>query len=186
MVIFRKFPEISGNFGNFRGTPPPEKWSFLTKFRPNFAPKILDSSLKRPPDPRGDPPGKFGGKFRGISGNFRKFPGGHFSGNPGNFFRGTPFSGKNTPNFAGVTHVYSRETHKNPRIFPGFSGNFRDFRKFSRGSPENPRGTFFRKCPPGKKFSGNFREFFFFERKLLLKCCIYFFVKYITFLNRRC
>ena len=161
-----KFPEIFVIFGNFRGTPFPEKWSFLTKFRPNFAPKILDSSLKRPRDPRGDSPGKFGGKFRefpGISGNFR---GDNFSGNPGNFFPDPPFSGKNHPNFRGVILVSSRETPKIPRNFPGFSGNFGNFRKFSRGSPENPRGKFFRKFPPGEKIFRKIREIFFFVREL--------------------
>ena len=94
-----KFPEISGNFGNFRGTQFPEKWSFLTKFRPNFAPKILDSNRKRPRDPRGDPPGKFGGKFRGIPGISGNFRGDNFSGNFGNFFRDPPFFREKTPEF---------------------------------------------------------------------------------------
>ena len=164
-----KFPEIFVIFGNFRGTQFPEKWSFLTKFRPNFARKILDSSLKRPTDPRGDPPGKFGGKFRGISGNFRNFPGDNFPENSGNFFRRTPFSGKKSPNFRGVIRVSSRETRKNPRNFPGFSGNFRGFRKFSRGSPENPRGKFFQKCPPGEKIFRKIRGIFFFWGETFLK-----------------
>ena len=155
-----KFPEISGNFGNFRGTQFPEKWSFLTKFRPNFTPKIIDSSLKGPRDPRGDPPGKFGGKLRGIPGISGNFRGDNFSGNPGNFFRDPPFSGKKPPNFRGVILVSSRENPKTPRNFPGISGNFGNFRKFSRGSPENPRGKFFRKFPPGekifRKIPGNF------------------------------
>ena len=151
MVIFRKFPEISGNFGNFRGTPPPEKWSFLTKFRPNFAPKILDSSLKHPRDPRGDPPGNSGENFR----EFREFPeisgGTLFPEIPGIFSGTLPFWGKNPRILGGVILVSSRETHKTPRFFPGISGNFGNFRKFSRGSPENPRGKFFRKFPPGEK-----------------------------------
>ena len=141
----------------------------MTKFRPNFARKILDSSLKRPRDPRGDPPGKFGGKFRGISGNFRNFPGDNFPENPRNFSRDLPFSGKKSPNFEGVTPVSSRETLKIPRNFPGFAGNFQDFRKFSRGSPENPRGKFFRKYPPGEKIFRKFRGNFFSSEETFYK-----------------
>ena len=174
-----KFPEIFVIFGNFRGAQFPEKWSFLTKFRPNFTPKILDSSLKHPRDPRGDPPGKFGGKFREISGNFRNFRGDTFSENPGNFFRGIPFSGKNYPNFRGLILVSSRETPKTPEIFRDFPGISGISGNFPGGPSKIPGGNFSGNVSLGKKIFQKIWGNFFFRRKHFSGKCVKHFCKKI-------
>ena len=125
--IFFCPPEISG--GSISGTPyptqpkPPKKWSFSGNFRkfpeisgifgghplrknghfwPNFDQILLQKSSILAWNIRGTPAGtprEIRGKISGNSGNFRKFPGGHFFRKSREFFPGPSLFGEKTPEF---------------------------------------------------------------------------------------